>query len=436
MDYKIIIFIFNKEVICLDIADDRRCEEISIDGNSYMEFKTLKDLSQLGKYICDAYNVDELEEINAKTLIVSCEAKTGTIVELQKVIKGIEVISVIPLSKLMPLVAGSKSLLKYNESLCLSFNNLVYEVEPLIDGLWKVKKSAASSKMVKLTAQDFALVNKYFDCDKSFINVMLEMELYALAQNIEESMALKAEVIKAEIVLDEYIQEEIRQILKFEAEQVIEADRVSSFLSNSVSKAVSRGMGIQIPQELLEGCELAIEKAYVVADKMATKLTDEKDLLKKAKVSSIEELRSKDFKLSNKMANNVHNWALGFATIEGIATGIPGMVGAFADIPMIITAALRTIGKIGLCYGYRCDSPEFKEIQLQIMDLKTSGNLATKHLAIELAEKMVRKAIPIVGAAFGGAMNYKYLNEVAWSARRYFQKKWLQENGLWTEENL
>lgn len=40
------------------------------------------------------------------------------------------------------------------------------------------------------------------------------------------------------------------------------------------------------------------------------------------------------------------------------------------------------------------------------------------------------QAIPVVGAGVGAAMNAKYINDIAWAARRTFQERWLRDNDL------
>ena len=43
---------------------------------------------------------------------------------------------------------------------------------------------------------------------------------------------------------------------------------------------------------------------------------------------------------------------------------------------------------------------------------------------------VAKQAIPVVGVGVGAAMNAKYLNDIAWAARRSFQERWLRDNGL------
>ena len=92
----------------------------------------------------------------------------------------------------------------------------------------------------------------------------------------------------------------------------------------------------------------AIRRAISGTSWAAEWLADEGDVMRKGGVSEIDALRTKDLKLSDKLANEVHNWAIGIASAEGVGTGIWGISGLMLDIPFIITFALRTIHKIGL----------------------------------------------------------------------------------------
>lgn len=202
-------------------------------------------------------------------------------------------------------------------------------------------------------------------------------------------------------------------------------------------------------------------------------LADKEDLLRDAGVQSIDELRQKDLELSDRLADSCHNWAIGIASAEGAVTGVGGILTAPVDIPAIITIATRTIHKIGLCYGFECQSPEDKQFVLgvlaaagsntmreklsalaslrllqQILAKQTWKKMAeksveqqvsregalvalrslAKQLGINLTKRRALAAIPVVGAAVGGSVNGWYIKEVGWAARRVFQERWLVAN--------
>lgn len=221
--------------------------------------------------------------------------------------------------------------------------------------------------------------------------------------------------------------------------------------------------------------EAAIKSAIDLSSSAAEWLTDTSDVIRDAKVGSVAELRGKDLKLSDDLANEVHNWAIGFATAEGAGTGFAGLPGLAADIPAIIVQALRVCHKIGICYGYEAKSKEDRDFILGIMSASSANtmeekvsalavlrsieniiakqtwkkiaqtastntasreamvmlfkNLA-KQLGVNLTKRKALQAIPFVGAAVGGSVNGWYLKEVGWAARRMFQERWLSDRRL------
>jgi hypothetical protein len=219
----------------------------------------------------------------------------------------------------------------------------------------------------------------------------------------------------------------------------------------------------------------AIRRAISGASWAAERFTDEGEVMRKGGVSEIEALRTKDLKLSDKLANEVHNWAIGIASAEGVGLGTCGFPGLILDIPFIITFSLRTIHKIGLCYGYKSKDEKDKHFvlallsaagantasekadavrMLQVIDimvakqtLKTVTEKAVerqlakeavmisvknlgKQLGINISERKVLQAIPAIGAVVGGSVNGWFINDVAWAARRAFQERWLIENNM------
>ena len=243
-----------------------------------------------------------------------------------------------------------------------------------------------------------------------------------------------------------------------------------SVVTQSLSKILSPiawGVNRIIPQKAIEG-------ALTASNGLAEWITDEDDILRDAKVRSISELQTKNLRLSDQLANEVHNWALALLGAEGGATGWMGLPGMAVDIPMVVTLALRTIHKIGLCYGFKAQTEQDKLFVYTIMSAagantlkeKTASLLVLKQLnviimkqtwkkmaekaaankvsqealitairqlaarlGINLTKRKALQAIPIVGAGVGAAMNVSFINDISWAARRCFQELWLKENG-------
>ncbi len=220
--------------------------------------------------------------------------------------------------------------------------------------------------------------------------------------------------------------------------------------------------------------ESAMRGALDFSNAMAEWLTDIDDIIRDGQVDRLDDLRTKNLALSDRLANEIHNWAIGVAVAEGAGAGVFGLPGMAADVPIIITLALRTIHKIGICYGFQCSSELEQKFILGVMSASgansinekvaalaalksvettiakvtwkkmaekaaesqlskeaavlTVKNLA-KQLGINLTKRKALAAIPFIGAAIGGSVNGWYIKEVGWAARRAFQERWLYENG-------
>ncbi|EDN67136.1 conserved hypothetical protein [Beggiatoa sp. PS] len=273
--------------------------------------------------------------------------------------------------------------------------------------------------------------------------------------------------------MNEYENEQLQAIIAWKKEE----PGVISKAFGTVMKPVTWLIQKIIPQSAFKGL---IDGANSTAEM----LTDKDDIIKTANdilsgnstfniISDIRDLRHKNLNLSDDLANEIHNWAIGMATAEGAATGATGIFGLSADIPIIITLALRTIHKIGLCYGYECVNEIDKQFVLIILAASSSNSIAekttslimlreiqvliskqtwkslvekatqqqfskewaiiglknlAKQLGVNLTKRKALQAIPVVGAMVGGSVNGWYIKDVGWAARHMFQERWLLDN--------
>jgi hypothetical protein len=86
-----------------------------------------------------------------------------------------------------------------------------------------------------------------------------------------------------------------------------------------------------------------------------------------AGVNDFAELLHAELKRCDGLADSVHNWAIRLAATEGGVTGFFGLPGLIADIPLIISFALRTIHRIGLAYGFKLETEDEKRFALGIL---------------------------------------------------------------------
>lgn len=219
--------------------------------------------------------------------------------------------------------------------------------------------------------------------------------------------------------------------------------------------------------------DAAIRGVLDLSSSAAEWLTDTADIVRDAGVKDVEALKKHDLEKSDELANEVHNWAIGLASIEGGATGAAGVFGIAFDIPSIIVIALRTIHKTGVCYGFEVKTKSDKNFVLAILAASGANDMAekvtalgtlraievavakqtwkklaekaateqlgkeaaivslknlAKQLGINLTKRKALQAIPAFGAIVGASINGWYIKEVGWAARRAFQERWLIEN--------
>ncbi len=264
--------------------------------------------------------------------------------------------------------------------------------------------------------------------------------------------------------LDEYEKEQMRAIDKWKQEKPGVVKTAMAYVMFPISLIIQAVVPSSAIRAVISGASAAAEW-----------LVDEAGVIRKGGVAAIDELRTKDLPLSDKLANDVHNWAVGIAAAEGLGTGVWGIYGLALDIPFIVALALRTIHRIGLCYGFRCKDEEGKRFVLALLSaacpnspsekadavkilraidvmvakqtMKTVAEKAAqrqlakeavmisiknlgRQLGINISERKVLQAIPAIGAVVGGSVNGWFINDVAWAARRAFQERWLIDNHM------
>jgi hypothetical protein len=202
-----------------------------------------------------------------------------------------------------------------------------------------------------------------------------------------------------------------------------------------------------VPDSLVRG---AIEYSYSLAEFLAGPGT----LLNRAGVGSIPELRGKSLEECDRLASEVAAIAKVTATLEGALTGLGGMVTTAIDVPLQFATALRTIIRIGYCYGYPADDPNDRFFNLGILTIATAGTLATRVERIEQLRDLERilieetqvdvirsellsflfqlelfEEIPGIGVISGAFFNFNFMHKIESTARKIFQERWLKDAG-------
>lgn len=303
-----------------------------------------------------------------------------------------------------------------------------------------------------------------------FDTEMMYYRLYDTPSSPRESQF----VAQGRLAMTEYYNEGPERMDPYEVTQAVEIYRWKNAKPGVVSKATGYALAPVnwAVQKVIP--EKAIMGALDLANMAAKSTTDSRDLLKTANVQSVHDLHGLPLERSDVLADAVRNWGIGLAAAEGGATGLFGIFGIPVDVPAIVTIALRTIHKIGLCYGYEMTSENDQQfiyavlssssansIEEKIAALATlrsfqmvlirqtwksmaqkaaqstvskEGALITlrtlaKQLGVNITKRRALAAIPAIGAAVGAGVNAWYLKDVGWAARRAFQERNLIDQG-------
>ena len=101
-----------------------------------------------------------------------------------------------------------------------------------------------------------------------------------------------------------------------------------------------------------------------------------------AGVKDFADLRRAPLQQCDQLADSVHNWAVGLAAAEGGITGFFGLPALVADVPLVISFALRTIHRIGLCYGFEMKTEEDRRFVLGVLAASGANSIEEKVAAL------------------------------------------------------
>jgi hypothetical protein len=244
------------------------------------------------------------------------------------------------------------------------------------------------------------------------------------------------------------------QLTSYEMEQVQEIASWKSEPTNPLSELWKRitlpaASAIEklIPDPLVRS---TIERAYNVAEKLAKP----EDIRHQAGVDDLDELRRRPLEECDRLSGQVARSALVIATIEGAVTGAGGVLTTLIDVPLLFVLSLRTVLRIGYCYGYALEGRQNRQYVLGVLVTAVSGSIETRRQRLDrlhqvedwlieeaqeelLMEELtsflfqleIFEEVPGVGAISGGLLNLAFLRRVEQTSRRAFQERWLRDNG-------
>ncbi|MFI5454309.1 MAG: EcsC family protein [Isosphaerales bacterium] len=210
-----------------------------------------------------------------------------------------------------------------------------------------------------------------------------------------------------------------------------------------VAKAVER----VLPDRVVR---MAIEKAYDASEMLA----GQADIKLQAGVRDLRDMLHKPLEECDGLADQVSAGSQAWATVQGAATGAGGVLTTLIDIPLLFVLSLRTIVKIGHCYGYPLEGTLERRLVLGLLITATAGTLETKHKRLEQLKELedlvieetqeeilseealsvlfqleIFDGVPGVGVISGALLNLAFLRRVDRTAMRVFQERWLRDNG-------
>lgn len=262
--------------------------------------------------------------------------------------------------------------------------------------------------------------------------------------------------------LNEYESRQLRLIRDWQARSPGWGTRLLAKPGSKVASAVQA----MVPEDALR---VALESV----NRVAGKLSDERSILRRASVETLAELRRSSLKTCDDLMRGEQRRAMALAGVGGAAFGVAGAAGMVADVPALIALALRTIHRVGLCYGEDLRQPGQQGLAIGIFALASANSLEEKQTAVhalrafdahalemaawrdgveraaerELAKEAAvfslnnlasklginlskRKAagvMPVLGAVVGGSVNAWYLYDIAQVSRYVFQERWLAD---------
>lgn len=256
---------------------------------------------------------------------------------------------------------------------------------------------------------------------------------------------------------------EIEQLAAIQRWQAVPPGWGTRLLSKPSGK-VAQVVQSLVPVEVLRG-------ALRHVNRVAERLADERSVLKRARLASIDELRAAPLEVCDRLMRAEQRWALGLAGAGGAAFGVAGAAGMIVDVPALITLALRTIHRVGICYGDDPLADERGRLAIAVFALASANSMDEKSTAItairdfssglldealrdgvervaerELAKEaavfsmnnLARKlglhlgarksagVLPVLGAVVGASVNSWYAYDIAQVSRYVFQERWLR----------
>jgi hypothetical protein len=258
-------------------------------------------------------------------------------------------------------------------------------------------------------------------------------------------------------IIDEYAWARRAEIERWLAAPPDWGTRVMSRPGQVAAKAAQR----LVPVEVLRASLHALDRA-------AGRFSHPRDVLLWAGAERLAQIGGFELQRCDELARRVERRAMMLGGGGGAAFGIGGAAGMVADIPALLTLALRTIHRSAYCYGEDwqtegglsigvfalASANSFDEKQLAWEALRHGNALldaawrdgiervAERELAkdaaqfslktlsgrigLHLGARKTTGVVPLIGAVIGGMVNAGYIRDIARVARYVLQDRWMR----------
>jgi len=215
-------------------------------------------------------------------------------------------------------------------------------------------------------------------------------------------------------------------------------DRLTAPLTWAVGHFVPRGV---------------VTRLVSTMEAVAARSDSTRDVARSAGVADVRELAGVPLETCDRLAERFSAWAERFALVEATATAFGGPL---FHVPAQLIAALRSVSRIGHCYGYPLAGPVDRATVIDIMEISMLQSVedrrrtvAALHAAIDRKSDSLEGAgdvlartsrnmiaeealdlVPVVGTAVSFLFDSQFMHAVDDTARRIFQERWLRDRGI------
>src|SRR4051794_6282458 len=153
-----------------------------------------------------------------------------------------------------------------------------------------------------------------------------------------------------------------------------QADEIAAWKSERPSLVMAAFRGISRPLSRLASKvvpEATVRSLVEKAEHLSERFGGQEEVARRAGVRNIRELRTRTLRECDRLAATVSAPAERQAMIEGAVAGVGGVITETINVPVLLAATLRSIARIGHCYGYPLDTEIDRVYVLGILELST-----------------------------------------------------------------